>query len=227
MASNINFTSIDETFPIAGRDNDSQGFRDNYSVIKNNFEAAKSEIEDLQLNTARLDDANDFGGNNIINANFSGNTEEVYLGGYAQGDNNGVTTTTLVEVKNGPYQVFTVNPSTSTFQFTVTGFTDYANGKLSKIRLQLYKGNSFTGDVSVNILLEGGAVVLQKNGFPDQIVLSTNPSGTTSGQPGYIIPSNSVQKTEGNHTTNPIMVDLWSYDSGYTVFCEYVGQFSA
>ena len=34
MASNIDNTSIDATYPIAGQDNDSQGFRDNFTVIK-------------------------------------------------------------------------------------------------------------------------------------------------------------------------------------------------
>ena len=35
MASNINPANVDGTYPIAGQDNDSQGFRDNFSVIKN------------------------------------------------------------------------------------------------------------------------------------------------------------------------------------------------
>ena len=48
MASNINYSNIDGTFPIAGQDNDSQGFRDNFTNIKNNLRYAKSEIEDLQ-----------------------------------------------------------------------------------------------------------------------------------------------------------------------------------
>ena len=30
MASNIDTTSIEATFPVAGQDNNSQGFRDNY-----------------------------------------------------------------------------------------------------------------------------------------------------------------------------------------------------
>jgi hypothetical protein len=45
--SNINPTNIDGTYPIAGQDNDSQGFRDNFTNIRNNFSLAKSEIEDL------------------------------------------------------------------------------------------------------------------------------------------------------------------------------------
>jgi hypothetical protein len=48
MASNINYNNIDQTFPVAGVDNDSQGFRTNFLNIKNNLQYAKSEIEDLQ-----------------------------------------------------------------------------------------------------------------------------------------------------------------------------------
>lgn len=48
MASNINPYSIDGTFPIANQDNPSQGFRDNFTNIQNNFLAAGNEISDLQ-----------------------------------------------------------------------------------------------------------------------------------------------------------------------------------
>ena len=48
MTSNINPTNIDNTYPIAGQDNDSQGFRDNFTSIKFNLEYAKREIDDLQ-----------------------------------------------------------------------------------------------------------------------------------------------------------------------------------
>ena len=48
MASNINPNNIDTTYPIAGQDNDSQGFRDNFTNIKTNFASAETEIDDLQ-----------------------------------------------------------------------------------------------------------------------------------------------------------------------------------
>ena len=48
MASSINPNNIDTTYPIAGQDNDSQGFRDNFTNIKSNFEFAETEIDDLQ-----------------------------------------------------------------------------------------------------------------------------------------------------------------------------------
>ena len=48
MTSSINPNNIDTTYPIAGQDNDSQGFRDNFTNIKTNFEYAETEIDDLQ-----------------------------------------------------------------------------------------------------------------------------------------------------------------------------------
>jgi hypothetical protein len=48
MPSNINPYTVDGTFPIANQDNPSQGFRDNFTNIKNNFIFAESEISDIQ-----------------------------------------------------------------------------------------------------------------------------------------------------------------------------------
>lgn len=50
MASQINTSNIDTTFPIAGQDNDTQGFRTNYINIKNNLQTAAIEITNLQSN---------------------------------------------------------------------------------------------------------------------------------------------------------------------------------
>ena len=48
--SSINPNNINGQYPIAGQDNDSQGFRDNFTNVKNNLTFAKAEIEDLQNN---------------------------------------------------------------------------------------------------------------------------------------------------------------------------------
>jgi hypothetical protein len=48
MASNINPYNINGAFPVAGQDNSSQGFRDNFTNIKNNFLFAQNELNDLQ-----------------------------------------------------------------------------------------------------------------------------------------------------------------------------------
>jgi len=66
MASSINPNNIDGTYPVAGQDNDSQGFRDNFTNIKTNFTSAKSEIEALQTTSVSLTAENDFNFTGII-----------------------------------------------------------------------------------------------------------------------------------------------------------------
>lgn len=81
MASLVNPSNINGNFPIAGQDNDSQGFRDNFTNIRNNFTFIKSEVEDLQAK-AVLKSAltgttlnNDFQGQKVRNLQVSNLTE--------------------------------------------------------------------------------------------------------------------------------------------------------
>ena len=48
MASNINPVNIDGNYPVANQNTDSQGFRDNFTNIKVNFQDAAAEITDIQ-----------------------------------------------------------------------------------------------------------------------------------------------------------------------------------
>jgi hypothetical protein len=52
MTSAINPNDIDTAYPVAGQDNNTQGFRDNFTFIKNNFSAAATEITALQNTSA-------------------------------------------------------------------------------------------------------------------------------------------------------------------------------
>jgi hypothetical protein len=77
MTSAINPNDIDGTYPVAGQDNNSQGFRDNFTNTKTNFQYAADEITDLQ-NNAVLKAAltgttlnNDMNGSPLSNANIS------------------------------------------------------------------------------------------------------------------------------------------------------------
>lgn len=52
MASTINSNNINILYPVAGQDNDTQGFRDNFRNIKNNLTTAANEITAIQANVA-------------------------------------------------------------------------------------------------------------------------------------------------------------------------------
>jgi len=101
-ASNIVPGNIDATFPIAGQDNSSQGFRDNFSASKTNFTNTKSEIEDLQTNTPKTDGASSFNDNIVSRAVLKDTAETVY----AHGTTGGSTT---LNHENGHYQTITTN----------------------------------------------------------------------------------------------------------------------
>jgi hypothetical protein len=102
MTSAINPNTIDVDFPVAGVDNDSQGFRDNFTAIKTGLDTAKSEITTLQTYSAKLgNDAgtevvNDFGGNIISNAK----TSRVYANAYQTY----ATSNTNISWNDGEYQ---------------------------------------------------------------------------------------------------------------------------
>lgn len=70
-------TQIDESFPVAGVDNESQGFRDNFSAIKDTLTQAKTDI--LALQASRLDissPSTDLSGNTVENVNLKSETYE-------------------------------------------------------------------------------------------------------------------------------------------------------
>jgi hypothetical protein len=65
--SSIVFTTINENFPAAGQDNDSQGFRDNFARIKTALGTAQTEITYLNTNTVDRTKNNDLGNNTLSN----------------------------------------------------------------------------------------------------------------------------------------------------------------
>lgn len=67
MTSNIQPSTIQVNYPIAGQDNDSQGFRDNFLNIANNFTTAASEITALQSNTMLLSGTSTLTNGAVIN----------------------------------------------------------------------------------------------------------------------------------------------------------------
>ena len=85
MASNIVPSNVDGTYPKAGQDNSSQGFRDNFTATQNNFTQAKTEIEALQTNKANLNASSDFTDNIISRAVLKDTAETVYAHGTTGG----------------------------------------------------------------------------------------------------------------------------------------------
>jgi hypothetical protein len=157
MASNIVPGNIDGTYPKAGQDNSSQGFRDNFSSIKNNFTEAKTEIESMQTNKANLDSTNNFNGNTISNAVLKDNGETTYNHGSI-----GSGSVTLNH-ENGHYQTLTITADTT---FT---FLNFPVGSMGRIILDITVNPTSTGILTFPSAVIKADNVHGSDGTSDQV----------------------------------------------------------
>jgi hypothetical protein len=131
MTSAINPNNIDGAYPVAGQDNDSQGFRDNFTNTKTNFEYAADEITDLQ-NKAVLKAAltggvldNNMAGSLLSNAQLQDMSETRVALGTISG-------TATIDYSAGPYYTLTTSGSVS------LSFTNFSvAGTASRVRVKI------------------------------------------------------------------------------------------
>jgi hypothetical protein len=125
--SNINPNNINGSYPIAGQDNDSQGFRDNFTNILNNFAFAKQEIEDIQ-NKAVFKSALS---GTTLNNNFNGSEAAniaIKSGGYSLYDFGTTSGTIAIDFWSSNFFKVITGGSVS---LSLTNFPDrYASVKL-------------------------------------------------------------------------------------------------
>jgi hypothetical protein len=171
VTSNINFAAINENFPVAGQDNDTQVFRDNFDTIKTNFSEAKTEITDLQDNAARTDQDNDF----LYNVVGSLTLQDAYLRKKDYGAAI-VAGTQDISFKQAMYHVVKLGANTSlSFSEFPTGVVDITGlGQIGKATLELY-GDGTTR--TITFTTSGGTVIKKSPGFPGSVTVTsdTNP----------------------------------------------------
>ncbi len=197
MTSNINFGGINENFPIAGQDNDTQVFRDNFSLIKENFRNSYNEITALQANAAKLNEDNDFAGSIISGAIFVDNRDRVHS--YSTIAESTPQAVYEVDYGQGPYQKFTVNKDIN-LQFT--NFP--VSSGVGKVTLELYADGT---ERTITLIAEGGTQFKRSK--------VTTSTGATISFP------NPLKVTS---STNPTIIEVWRYNSNI-IYLNYVGVF--
>jgi hypothetical protein len=139
MASSLSPSSIDATFPVAGQDNDSQGFRDNFNQIKTDLTNAKSELEALQTNailkanltSPAVTASNDLAGLALKDYKYSENVGLVSALGTVSGSQ-------TVTVTNGA--VFTVTTSGA----LTLAFAGWKNTGFESVKLIITQGGAYS-----------------------------------------------------------------------------------
>ena len=157
MASGIIPGNIDATYPKAGQDNSSQGFRDNFNEIKTNFTTAQTEISNLQANKASLDATSDFANNEIQRAKLKNTSQTLYAHGTVSGGS------ITLNYSNGHYQTATITADT-TFSFL-----NFPTGAVGRMTLDLTVSPSSTGILTFPTATIKADNVNGSDGTSDQI----------------------------------------------------------
>ena len=157
MASNIVPGNIDGTYPKAGQDNSSQGFRDNFTEIKTNYTTAATEITALQANKASLNASSDFSNNEVTRAKLKNNSETIYAHGSVSSGS------VTLNHGNGHYQTLTITADT-TF-----AFSNFPTGALGRIILDITVAPTSTGILTFPSAVIKADNVHGSDGTSDQV----------------------------------------------------------
>ena len=179
MSSNINPNNINGNFPVAGQDNDSQGFRDNFTNILNNFSFAATEINALQSTTASVQ--------TVVQSN--GNVE-AYYGNIAQGLTVNATT-------------HLIGAATLDANLTVAGISAFT-GNISVGGVTSITGNlTATGATTLTTATTGGLQAQAiGNVTPGSGAFTTGTFSSTLGVTGNVTLASNLIVTNGNVVGN-------------------------
>lgn len=210
MASNIVSTTIDAEYPVAGVDNDSQGFRDNFRIIKDSMEAAKTEISDLQqkvilksaLEGEELD--NNMAGTRLEQVEISQGTEHFTPIG-------SVGNATNISFLNGHYQTFVM--TSDNVELTLADWPQ--PGKLAKMTIAFYSNT--TADRVINVIGENSASFKSTESFK-----STYSSSTTTN----LELTTEIAGVTSDPSLDPNIFEFWTTDGGSSIFVNNLGVYS-
>lgn len=168
-------SKINQQYPTAGQDNDSQGFRDNFKNIAQALTAADEDIDYLKLNSVKLTSTNDFNNNIIKQVSFQDCSDIIFddTATIQLGD-------VVVDYRNGGYQKFKV--SEGSHRFTVSNWPpDQTSGHLTLSITTASSGITYV-DFGATNLINLGPGVLPLNmpsGIPQVFELWNDNNGVT------------------------------------------------
>lgn len=201
MSYEISITQEDfGQYPLPGVNNDTQGFRDRFSVIQDKFDVLDGAVNSLDLLSAKLNQTNDFGGNSITDAILKGSGESVKTRSNLSASAESAEELQWIQYHYFPYTV----TSNSYVRFTEWPLT---SGMMGRITVELRNVDASSKDV---VFIYGASEIKLASG-----------SGLTLGTYGGYA---GAKTTVSTNTTK--IYEFWTPDKGVTLFAKLVGTFS-
>jgi hypothetical protein len=195
MTSQINFSAINESYPVPGKDNNSQGFRDNFAAISAGLAQASTEISSLQTNGIDVTKPSNILQGTILTEGLYSQFNGVFYS--ASVSSTGAT----ISVNNGPMQQFTLSAAAT---LTIQDWP--AAGTYAAIKIMLV--SNLTGTYTVTL---AGGVGASNFHFK----LATGWSGGSASAPTVSLNING--KIE--------VIEAWTVDGGNTVYLKNIGEY--
>jgi len=161
--SSSNIASIDADYPRAGQDNDLQGFRDNFTKVKDELTNAHADLTALDTNTVKNNDAiTNMQGNTINNVVITQGSQKFYSGGVLSSA--GVRP---VSYEIATYHSYTINSTGITLQLA-----DWpTSGKYAEVLIEL-RGRSQADTVTFDT--ENSGSIKVATGFAHPATIDDN-----------------------------------------------------
>jgi hypothetical protein len=187
--------AIQVNYPEAGIDNDSQGFRDNFSNIAGGLQKVQDDLAIVQTNAvsvATLDGQNDPVDNNLLGSTIRNGIYNTLRGAVRNGGtiNGGVTD---IDYNLGALQIFSINDTGVVLRFT--NWPD--DGQYAKIKVHMRNAGTGTAR-TVTLSTEGGGDLVYQNAFPTLTVATTQ---------------------------KHLVIEAWTYNAGADVYVRYLGEY--
>jgi hypothetical protein len=202
MTSAIISSTINTAFPVAGQDNNSQGFRDNFTVIQTALAEAATEITALQANGINVTNStNSLQGSTLTNG--------LYSQFYPVADSLGtINSSTTIDLNNGSVQYGLINATGLTLTFANWPTTGYGT-----IKLILKFSQSLATTTNLSTTNSG------------KLVVDSSWTGSVFQQSGVI--GTNVQIVYPGSGNLMYVIDAFSYDAGAHVYIKVGGTYSS
>jgi hypothetical protein len=175
MTSLINPNNIDTSYPVAGQDNSTQGFRTNFTNIKQNFQYAEDEINALQTNGVVNNAANNFN-NNLI---YAARMQDIAFTKITDSSASGAI---ILNFAAGQYYSLVTNGSTS---LTFSNWPAANESAVGYMRLQVQVTNvAHTVTIAANNS-EGGAALINATELQGYVAANAYTGTITFPATGY------------------------------------------
>lgn len=242
----MRYTDIDQDFPVAGQDNESAGFRDNFSAIKDSLNYTSDRLTALTDTTVKLGVQNEFTTDATIETvRLVGCSEATVKSGQAIVAVSGQE----LNYSSGSYHSIVLTNSTT---LDIVGFpapTGTEDGRYAKMRLEAVvspystvTAGSFVVGTTYTITSLGDTNFTAIGAITNTVGVTFKATGVGTGtgtakaartlsfanpSPAGTIKYSGEWPTSLFVTseTNPVVVELWSYDGGVTVYARYLGHY--